>query len=163
MDPHLILGLIIGLPVLLFTILRVNAAIGFLALCLGALLGSFVVRDAMELLRGYVAPNSQMTESVVAFILLWLPVLAVLIFMMTTISGKQRGINLIPALAVGLVGALVSVPFLTPIVQTDVYLSDGWQLLESNQALIVTIGTIASLLLMRMRKPIESGHKGKRH
>lgn len=161
MDPLVTLGVIVGLPLVLLSLFRANAAIAFLALCLGSLLGTYVVADAVDLLRGYVAPNSQTTEAVVALVLLWLPVIAVLFFMMGTISAKQRVLNLLPALAVGLVGALLTVPFLTPEAQVTVMLSDAWIWLESYQALIVATGTIISLMLLRMRKPALEGRKGK--
>lgn len=161
MDPLVVLGIIVGLPILLLSLFRTNAATAFLALCLGSLLGTYVVGDLVNMLRGYVAPNSQVTESVVALILLWLPVVAVLFFMMGTISAKQRALNLLPALAVGLVGALLSVPFFTPEAQVTIMLSDAWNWLESYQALIVAAGTVVSLVLLRMRKPIGDGRKSK--
>lgn len=163
MDPHIVLGILIGVPVLLLTLLRVNAATAFLALCLGSLLGSYVSDDVVQMLRGYVAPNSQVTEAVVSLVLLWLPVVLVMIFMAHTIGARQRLINLLPALAVGLVGALLSVPFFTPEAQITIYASTGWRLIENNQALIVVLGTVASLVLLRMRKPLHEGGKPKHH
>lgn len=161
MDPHVAIGLIVGLPVLLLTLFRVNAATAFLALCLGSVLGTFVADDVVFMLRGYVAPNSQMTESVIALLLLWLPVLLVVIFMARTISSKQRIMNLLPAVAVGLVGVLLTIPFLTPEAQIAVYSSSGWKILNDSQALVVSIGTVVSLLLLRMRKPLHEGGKSK--
>jgi hypothetical protein len=139
--------------------MRVNAATAFLALCLGSLLGSFVSEDAVEMLRGYVAPDNQMTDAVVRLILLWLPVILVTIFMARTIGhGSQRFWNAIPALAVGFVGVLLSVPFLTPAAQHAIYEMEWWLKVEEYKALVVVLGTMFSLILLRMRKPVDAHH-----
>lgn len=158
----IIVGIIALLPVLVLTLARANAATAFLALCLGSVLGTFVATDTVNLLRGYIAPNSQLTESVISLILLWLPVVMVAIFMSHTIAPKQRLVNALPALAVGLLGALLTVPFLTPAVQDAVEASEVWGYLVSYQAAIVAAGTVISLVLLRMRKKDEGKH-GKHH
>src|SRR3954468_2528660 len=107
MSPEIIMGIIALAPVVILTLVRANAATAFLALCLGSVLGTFVATDTVNLMRGYVAPDSRLTESVISLILLWLPVVLVAIFMAKTVSAKQRVINLLPALAVGLMGLLL--------------------------------------------------------
>lgn len=146
------------LPVILLTLLRANAATAFLALCLGSVLGSYVAADTVNLLRGYIAPDSQLTESVISLLLLWLPVFLVMIFMTHTISPKQRIANVFPALAVGLLGVILTVPFLTPAVADVVEVSDAWGYLMTYQAAIVAAGTIISIVLLRMRKKAEDKH-----
>jgi hypothetical protein len=162
MDPLIIIGLIALAPLLILTLLNVNAATAFLALCLGNLLGNYVSKDVNDLLRGYVAPDSQFAESAISLLLLWIPVVLVSIFMIRTINNRQRIINAVPALAVGLVGVLLTVPFLTPDTQVVILTSQWWDLLVEYQATIVLTGTITSLVLLRMRKPTE-GHHGKRN
>lgn len=162
MSPEVIVGVIALLPVIILTLVRANAATAFLALCLGSVLGTFVATDTVNLLRGYVAPDSRLTESVISMILLWLPVVLVAIFMARTVSAKQRVINLLPALAVGLMGVLLTVPFLTPSVKADVMASDAWDQLKMYEAAIVAAGTIVSLALLRMRKKDDEKH-GKHH
>lgn len=157
-----ILGIIVLLPVIILTLTRANAATAFLALCLGSVLGSYVAADTVNLLRGYVAPDSQLTESVISLLLLWLPVILVAIFMSRTIASKQRIINALPALAVGLLGAILTVPFLTPSVTDAVESSEAWGYLMIYQAAIVAAGTVISLVLLRMRKKDEDKH-GKHH
>ena len=162
MDPMVIIGIIALTPVVLLTLLRASAATAFLALALGSLLGEYVAKDVVQLLRGYIAPNSQVTESVASLALLWLPVILVAIFMARTISSKQRLANLLPAIAVGSLGVLLSVPFLTPAVQTAVQTSDIWKQLVAYQAAIVGAGTLISLVMLRMRNKAEEKH-GKHH
>jgi len=161
MDPLLIVLLIALLPTVVLTVFRANAATAFLALCLGSLLGEFLTGDVMGALQGYIAPNSRFSESVVQLILLWLPVLLVAIFMMRTIAPRQRWINVLPALMVGLVGVLLSVPYLTPDVHAAVDKHAAWQFVESNQALIVASATLLSLFFLRLRKHEDLGKHGK--
>lgn len=159
MDPLLILGLIVISPLLILTLLNVNAATAFLALCLGSLLGNYVTEDINDVLRGYIAPNSQFAEAFIGVMLLWLPVLLVTLFMIRTISNKQRFINGLPALSVGLVGTLLTVPFLVPDTQVTILTSQWWEYLVEYQAAIVLTGTTTSLVLLRMRKPFTDKHK----
>lgn len=158
MDPIVIIGGIVLLPVIILTLVRANAATAFLALCLGSVLGSFVAADTVNLLRGYVAPDSRLTESVISLLLLWLPVILVAIFMSHTIAPKQRIINAFPALAVGLLGAMLSVPFLTPAVSEAIEASGIWSQLLTYQAAIVATGTAVSLVMLRMRNKDHSKH-----
>ncbi len=163
MDPVIILAIIGLLPVVLLTVFKVNAAIAFLALCLGSVLGTFVAASVVDMLRGFIAPANDVTEAAVRLVLLWLPVVLVLFFMAGTIGRKQRWINLLPAFSVGLLGILLTVPFLTISTQLAIQESGLWQFIYDYQALIVTFGTVASLLLLRMRKPLHEHHRAKHH
>lgn len=162
MDANIILAILVFSPVVILTLLRANAATAFLALCLGSVLGSFVAKDLVSMLKGYIAPATQLTETIASLVLLWLPVLLVAFFMMKTIAPKQRLVNIAPALAVGLLGALLSVPFLAPELQSSVEASEIWKSIEAYKALIVVFGTAISLGLLRMRKKADD-HKGKHH
>lgn len=163
MDPLLIVLIIALLPALILTLFRANAATAFLALCLGSVLGQFVASDVIDALQGYIAPNSSLSESVVRLILLWLPVALTSIFMSHTISKGQRLINLLPALMVGLVGVLLSVPYLTPDVRAAVDLHSVWHFVEQYQAIIVASATLLSLFMLRMRSSGEEGKRSRHH
>lgn len=161
MNPVFIVGLIALLPVAVFTVLKVNAAKAFMALCLGSILSTYVLAAFMDFLRGYVAPGSQTVETVVGLLLLWLPVVFVALFMGRTISSKQRFLNVLPGLAVGLMGVLLTVPLLPPDTQRAIYETNIWQILSDYQALIAIFGTTVSLLLFKMHAPLGEHHKGK--
>jgi hypothetical protein len=161
MDPLAIIAIIGLTPVVILTLFKSNAATAYLALCLGSVLGKYVAEDTVHALKGYIAPATHATDMVFSLALLWIPVLLVAIFMAKTISSKQRLINLLPALAVGLVGILLSVPFLTPEVRAQVEATDVWKQLTTYQAIIAGVGTAVSLVLLRLRKH-EDKH-GKHH
>lgn len=161
MNPVFIIVLIALLPVVTFTVLRVNAAKAFMALCIGSVLVTFVLAGFMDFLRGYVAPDSQAVETVVGLLLLWLLVLFVTLFMGRTISSKQRAINVLPSVAVGLLGVLLTIPLLSPDTQRAVYETGAWQIISDYQALIALFGVIVSLLLYKIRVPLGEHHKSK--
>lgn len=163
MDLNIVLAGIVLAPVVVLTLFRANAAVAFLALCLGNLLGTYVASDAGSFLRGYIAPADQVTQSAISLILLWLPVVLVAVFMARTIGKSQRLINILPALAVGLVGLLLSEPFLTPGLQATLNEHEAWGQFTSYQAAVVLGGTVVSLALLRMRNKGDEGGKHKKH
>lgn len=152
MDGTVILAVIVFAPLVVLTFMRANAAVAFLALCLGSVLGGFVAKDLVSALKGYIAPPTDITDTIAALILLWVPVVLVAIFMMKTIAPKQRIVNALPALAVGLLGVLLTVPFLPGDMQTQLRASDWYEYVDTYKALIVIAGTAISLGLLRMRK-----------
>lgn len=152
MDGTVILAAIVFAPLVVLTLLRANAAVAFLALCLGSVLGGFVSKDLVNALTGYIAPPTDITDTIAALILLWLPVVLVAIFMMKTIAPKQRIVNALPALAVGLLGVLLTVPFLASELQSAIRANEWYGYIETYKAMIVIAGTVISLGLLRMRK-----------
>lgn len=157
MDPLLVMAGIVLLPVIVLSALRVNAATAFLALCLGSVLGNYVAGDFTEVLRGSLAPTPELNAMVIALLLLWLPVLLVSLFMINTISKKQIPQNLLPAIAVGIFGLILTVPVLTPEVSDSVQSTELWTQVLDYQAIVVALGTVISLLFLRMRKKEDHG------
>lgn len=158
MDPLFIMAGIVALPVVIFSLLRVNAATAFLGLCLGSVLGNYVAEDFAEVLRGSLAPTPELNEMIIALLLLWLPVVLISVFMINTIGKKQIPQNLLPAIAVGLFGLILTAPVLTPEIAASIQATDIWDRLLQYQAVIVALGTLISLLFLRMRKK-EEHHK----
>jgi hypothetical protein len=145
-------------PLLVFSLLRVNAATAFLGLCLGSVLGNYVAEDFAEVLRGSLAPTPELNAMVISLLLLWLPVVVISIFMINTISKRQIPINLLPAVAVGLFGLILTVPVLTPELVDGIQSIEAWAYLTDYQAVIVALGTLVSLLFLRMHKKADGHH-----
>lgn len=152
MDPYFIMAGIAAIPVVVFSVLRINAATAFLGLCLGSVLGNYIAEDFTEVLRGSLAPTPELNAMVIALLLLWLPVVLISVFMINTISKRQIVQNLLPAIAVGLFGLILTVPVLTPDLTNAVQATDIWQQVLQYQAIVVAVGTLVSLLFLRMRK-----------
>ena len=163
MNPLFIIALIVVLPVVVFTVLRVHAAKAFFALALGSLLATYVTAAIVDFLRGYVAPDSLTVVAITGAVLLWLPVVTMIFLMGRTVGSRQRVVNALPGIGVGLVGVLLTIPLLTPDVQRAVYDTALWQGLKEYQALIVAASSIVSVVLLRMRAPFEEPHKHKKH
>lgn len=159
MDATIILAIIGLAPVVLLTLFRVNAATAFLALALGSVLATFAGDAIIDALRGILPPATAASDATVRLVILWLPVVLVLFFMAKTIGRKQRLINLLPAIGVGVLGLLLTVPLLTVPAQIAIGQSTLWQWITNYQALIVIVGAVASIFLLRMRAPLHEHSK----
>jgi len=166
MNPTIILGAIVLVPVVVLMLLRVNAAIVFLSLCLGAVLVQFTANDANDFLTTFSSSHTvtsvTTTNSNIKIALLLLPVILTTIFMIKTIHGKSRLLlNILPAVGVGLLGALLVVPLLPPDMAHDIIDSSLWSEVQKAQALIVGSSALVCLLVLWLQRPKTGGHKRK--
>lgn len=172
MTPAIILASIVLIPVVLLMVLRVNAALVFLSLCLGVVLVQFVAGDANSLLSllsssraaaatGAVAPSNNLTT----LVLLLLPVLLTTIFMIHTVKGVRLMLNILPAAGVGLLGGLLVVPLLSAGLSANIVVSPLWVQATRAQALIVGASALICLFALWMQRPKTGGDgkHGKHH
>lgn len=151
-------------------LLRINATLVFLSLCLGDVLVQFVAPDAKSLL-GMLSVKSVNTSnlqgSTISLGLLLLPVILTTLFMIKTVKGKFKlTLNLLPAVGVGLLGALLVVPLLPPGLATNIVASSLWTQVQNAQNLIVGTSALVCLLVLWMQRPKTGGeekHGGKHH
>jgi hypothetical protein len=167
MTPDLTLGAIVLLPVLAIMILRVNAALVFLSLCLGSVLVQFVAPDAnsfLELFSARVPEGVDTGNDNVKIALLLLPVILTAIFMIRTVSGYGRlALNILPALGVGLLGSLLVVPLLPPDLSDSILNSSLWIEVQKAQNLIVGISSLVCLFVLWLQRPHTGGKKHGKH
>ena len=170
MDPALLtLIAIIVIPVLVILWLRINATLLFLSLCLGAVLTTYVADDAgwlMSLFADDVPQAGSLTEASIKLILLLFPVVLTGVFMVRTVHGHGRlALNVLPALGVGLLGALLAVPFLPPGTAGTITSSSLWSEIAKLQDFIVGMSALLCLFVLWLQRP-KTGHehkKGKHH
>ena len=167
MSTDLALGLIVGAPVLVLMILRVNAALVFLSLCLGDVLVRFTANDAGSFLTTFSGSHTvtsvTTSNSNVKIILLLFPVVLTTIFMVRTVQGGTRLLlNILPAAGVGLLGALLLVPLLPPGLAHNVIGSSLWDQAQKAQVLIVGASALVCLLVLWLQRP-KAGRKHRRH
>lgn len=166
MTPEATLALIVLVPVVLLMVLRINATLVFLSLCLGSVLVQFVAPDAntfFQLFSAHVPKDLDNGNDTVKLILLLLPVVLTSIFMIRTVSGKTKLLlNLIPAIGVGLLGALLVVPLLPPGLSHDIVHSSLWHEVQQAQNLIVGTSALACLFVLWLQRP-QTGKHGKKH
>lgn len=170
MTPEVTLGALVVAPVILLLLLRVNATLVFLSLCLGDVLTQFVAGDANDLVGLLSASNAQVhissSNNTLKIILLLLPVVLTTVFMIRTVRGKVRlMLNVLPAAGVGLLGALLIVPLLPPGLAHNIIGSTLWDQVHRAQDLIVGATALVCLLVLWLQRP-KTGHseeKGKKH
>ena len=159
--PVIALSAIVLAPVLALMILRINAALVFLSLCLGDVLVQFVAKDTSEFLTLHAnkVPQAVNTgNNNVKLALLLLPVILTAIFMIRTVRGRGKLIiNVLPAAGVGLLGALLVVPLLPPGLAHNVVGSSLWTGVNHAQNLIVGASAVVCLLALWLQRP-GSGH-----
>ena len=168
--PVIALASIVLAPVVLLMVLRVNAALVFLSLCLGDVLVQFVANDTTEFLTLHAdqVPQQAATagSETVKIVLLLLPVVLTTIFMIRTIRGTGRLLlNLLPAAGVGLLGGLLVVPLLPSGLSHNIVDSSLWLQVQRAQDLIVGTSALVCLLVLWLQRPKDGGgsHKHGKH
>lgn len=165
MDAALItLIAIIAVPIVVLMVLRVNATLVFLSLCLGAVLTQFVADDAgwmLTLASSGVPQAGSLTDSTVKLTLLLLPVVLTTVFMIRTIRGTSKLLmNVLPAAGVGFLGALLAVPYLPAGTAINITSSALWLEVTKLQDAIVGASALMCLFVLWMQRP-KTGHDGK--
>jgi hypothetical protein len=167
MTPEVILGAIVLIPVVALLLLRINATLVFLSLCLGDVLVQFVAPDAnsfLQLFSAHIPAGVDTGNDTVKIFLLLLPVVLTAIFMIRTVSGKTKLLlNILPAAGVGLLGALLIVPLLPPGLSHNIVDSSLWAEVQKAQNLIVGTSALACLLVLWLQRPQTGGRHGKKH
>lgn len=165
MTPETVLIAIVAVPVLVLMLLRINAALVFLSLCLGSVLVQFVAPDANEFLQlfsAHVPKGVDTGNDNIKLFLLLLPVVLTAIFMIRTVRGKGKLIlNVLPALGVGMLGGLLVVPLLPPGLSHNIVNSDLWTQVQKAQDLIVGMSALICLFVLWLQRPKTGGEKDK--
>lgn len=162
MTPAVVIGLLIGLPIVFILLMRANAAIVFLALCAGSVLAQFVSDETFNIFSSFIPADGSTNLSIVQLSLMYLPVFFTALFTRKSISGAKTLTNLVPAIATGLVGALLAVPLLPGGVKYNVTSSEIWPVLEQYQGLIVAVAVLISLFSLWSTKPKHGKGKHKK-
>jgi hypothetical protein len=151
-------------PIVLLMVLRVNAALVFLSLCLGNVLVQFVAPDASSFMTLFAAhaPHSLSTthasNTTIQLILLLLPTILTTIFMIRTVrSGARLALNLLPATGVALLGSLLIVPLLPAGLSHTILSSSLWGQVQRTQDLIVGSSALICLLALWLQRPKTNG------
>ncbi len=168
MTPSAALAAIVLAPVLFLMVLRVNATLVFLSLCLGNVLTQFVAGDANDLLHfmstSHATTPIHASNNVLKLILLLLPVVLTAIFMIRTVRGHTRLLlNLLPAIGVGLLGALLVVPLLPSGLSHNIVHSQLWDQVIRAEDLIVGASALVCLFVLWLQRPKTGEEKHKKH
>lgn len=165
MNPLVFLAALALVPVVLLTVLRVNAAIVFLSLCLGSVLVRFAGSDASSFVN-LMSTNKAVNSYVIMIALLLIPAVFTMIIMIGTVRGTfGMMLNLLPAISVGLLTVLLVAPLLSAGLYGTIAGTSEWHYIMRAQVLVITLGSIVSLLFLWTQRPKRSEHgkHGRRH
>jgi hypothetical protein len=145
----------LAVPIIVLTILRINAAMVFLSLCLGYVLVQFVANDTDSLIS-FIAPNhNSMSASTWRLVMFLIPVVLTSIIMLFSIKGRLRvAFNVLPAAGVSVLGLLLAVPMVTPGLRGAIQSQTIWWDIAKAQALIVGVSALLSLLFLWTQRPM---------
>lgn len=149
------------IPAALLIVLRTNASIVFLSLCAGSLLVRFASNEA-NLVGAALGNQSAIVSQYFELALLLLPALMSAILLAKTVKGPKAIFNLMPAIAVGVVGVLLTVPLLPEGPQNAITSLEGWTIIDQSKEFIVIVGVVVSLAVLWFTQPRGHG-KHKKH
>ena len=142
--PEAVLATIILLPALITYFLRSNAALGYLALCVGFVLSTSVIGDLKHLLS---ESNLSLTNDTLAIILISLPFTVTLLMSRKAhTKGLSLWVNVLIAILSGGLLALSVVPLLNSQTSFNVLDSSLWTQLSKYQAATIGAGAFLSLI-----------------
>lgn len=166
MNPLIILIILLAAPLLILMVLRINAAIVFLSLCLGNVLVQFIGPDAGTILASTAARAPHMppaSQSYFNLILLLIPVVFTMLIMIHTVKGAKLAFNLLPAIGASVLGVLLAVPLLSAGLTGELTQLTVWHKLEALQPLVLSVTTLLCLLFLWMQRPKPAQAEGKHH
>jgi hypothetical protein len=160
---ELVVALVV--PLLVLTVLRINAAMVFLSLCLGYVLVTFVANDADSLISFLAPDTNSISASSLKLGMLLTPAILTSIFMVFSVRGRTGvTLNILPAAGVSVLALLLAVPLFTPGLRYEVQSLTMWQQINEAQAMIVGASALISLLFLWVhRRRLEKQDHHRRH
>jgi hypothetical protein len=164
MTPLVLIAAILAAPVLLLNILRVNAMMVFLSLCLGVVLVRFVSDDAASTVGILALGTGHSNQALISLCLLFAPAVLTTVFMIGTVRNKLKQLlNFFLSIAVASLVVLLAEPYLSPALHATLVATPIWDYLQKLQTLVVTIGGLITLLLLWMQRTKQHAEEGKKH
>lgn len=145
----IVLAALAILPVVAIVWLRVNGAIAFMSLCLGSVLVSYTSADATDLVTSFAAKGKMLnTTQWIQLALLVVPFVLTILFTKGSVKGGKKLTNVLPALASGLLFALLVVPLLSANIQRQIHRQAAWTQLSNLQTSVLLAGAVFSLVFL---------------
>jgi hypothetical protein len=152
-----------AVPLLAIVLLRVNAAIAFMSLALGSLLVTYAAQDINTIFGGFSAGNGLNNYQWIKLGLLTLPFLVVVLFTRKHVKGSKQWLNVVPALASGLLFALLATPLLPADVQRHIHAQAVWKQLDNLETAAVLGGAVFALLFLLLTHRKKHDDEGGKH
>jgi hypothetical protein len=163
--PHdLALIIALALPVLIFVVLRVNAAMVFLSLCLGEILVQYVAQAANDMLKGSMPHVSQVSTSTLQIVVLLAPAVVTTIVTAFSLHSRLKTFgNIVPAVGAGALAVLLAVPLLPTALRLSLETQTTWQYLSNAEALVIGVGGLVSLVFLWAQRASFKQRDKRRH
>jgi hypothetical protein len=158
MAPAFLIG-ILAVPVVLMTLLRINAPLVFLSVCLGSVLVRFVGPDALDLVHLFAPKSGNITESTLQLVLLLVPVVLTMLFMIRSVKGNRVVFNILPAAGASFLLLLLVEPLLSPGLIGTITASPLWAQIEKSQDLVVGVSALICLFFLWLQRPKHESDK----
>jgi len=157
-DIQLVIALLV--PFVVLVVLRINAAMVFLAACLGYVLVELVAKDANSLISFLAPQTGSLSQTTWQLGMLLTPVILASIIMLFNVKGHIRtALNALPAAATSVLLVLLAVPLFTPGLRYAIQEEALWHQLSQAQPLIVGTGAFVSMIFLWTLRH----HESKRH
>lgn len=157
---YIILGIVLGLPLLLGIIFRVNPSFIFFSILAGELLARYFGHEAELVVRLAFKDEAALAYGELALIIL--PIVLTALFLKKTLPRGGFLLYAIPFLIMGFVLAAFALPLFPESIQSQVStIQFGERLLESSDTIVgaVVIIQLLTLWAMNRAKPKESAKK----
>lgn len=164
MPNNIMLIIALAVPIALLTVLRINAAMVFLSLCLGYVLVQFVANDTDSLIS-FIAPNTDsVSASTLKLAMLLTPVVLTCLIMVFSVHGRLRSVlNMLPAAGVAVLTLLLAVPLFTPGLRYAIQSLPLWHDVSQAQAMIIGASSFISLLFLWTQRKAFKNHSEDKH
>ncbi len=159
---YIILGTVLGLPLLLGLIFRVSTAFLFFSLLAGELLARTFADDAELVLSS--VPRGDLAAPYAELAILLLPLLLTALLLRRTLSKSKLLLQLLPFLLTGVVLAAFALPILPQAAKAQVASVDiGRQLLDNSSVIVGVMVFLQLIALWLGNRPKKDQEHGKKH
>lgn len=164
MSHNLILIIALAVPALLFVFLRVNAAMVFLSVCLGAVLVQHVAPEANTMMGLFTPKPSKFSQATIELVLLLVPAIVTTIITALSVHGRLKVVlNVVPAAAASMLAVLLVVPLLSGGLMHSLESQPTWRLLWNSEAFVIAAGALVSLFFLWTQRRNFRHHDKRKH
>jgi len=163
--PHNItLMLALALPTLLLVVIRANAPMVFLSVCLGSVLVDHVATEANTMMGLFSPKPSSLSQTTLALLLLCAPAVITTVVTAFSVHGRLKILlNIVPAAAAAMLLVLLIVPLLPKGLMYGLETQTTWRVLWNAEALVIGAGALVSLFFLWTQRRSFRHHDKRKH
>lgn len=158
---EVILVALIAAPLVLTFLLGADAALSFLVLCTGFTAATYASGSTQHWLDHLSSSGQLLSVNAVNVIMIAAPLLITLLLTRKHTVRKKIYWQLVPALACGGLLALAVAPLLSDWINVDFRTVSFWKQLQDQEAVIVAVGALVSLLMIWFKSTKKKAKKHK--